>query len=225
MHSFLLKPSTRSTEEGSSSSRYHILRGWDGCHEVQEELPAGMVAARKAAAPLEHHTTGCNRRLVRQAEGIVRAAGGIVADAQEEGGTGDGRPASSHRSWVAGAVLQAERHSPADAALPARHIPADGRSARELRSLAGGTECRSSAAAACSHQPRVVSRAGRAIRRMGWQPDYASRIGCRMSGVHMSGHRGVHLEEAEGRSCYGQTEGSGARQHVMTASLSDSSRG
>lgn len=222
MHSVLLKPSTWSTEEGSPSNRHHILRGRGGCHEAQGEHPAGMAAVRRAAVPPEHHTTGCSRP-VRRMEGIVQAAGDTVADAQEVEDTEDDRPASSRHSWVAGAVLPEELRSPADAALPARHIPVDGRQARELRSLAGGTECRSSAVAACSHRPRVASRAARAIRRTGWGPDYASRTGRRMTGVRMSGHRGGHLEEVEGRSCCGRMKGSDVRLHVMMVSLSGSS--
>lgn len=216
-------------------------------HLIDEEHLAGKVAGHTAADHSAYHMMGCNHRC-RAEEGIagvvraeedtavaVREAGGIVgagAVPEEEGiaatvglvaGMADGHPALYHRNSV-DVVLRERLHSLAGVVLVELHSWADVHRAvrlvREHRSPAGEKGSHKMAAAVYSRHPRAAVSAGRAIRRMDWEADYASMIGYhRMIAVHNFDRQVVLQEEVEGTSYCGLKEGSGESPCAMSRTL------
>ncbi|KAM0516032.1 hypothetical protein ACHAPE_005655 [Trichoderma viride] len=205
-------------------SAYHMM-GYNHRCRAEEDI-AGVVRAEEDTAVA-----------VREAGGIVGAGAvpeeeGIAATVGLVAGMADGHPALYHRNSV-DAVLREGLHSLAGVVLAGvvlveLHSWADVHRAvhravhlvREHRSPAGEKESHKMAAAVYSRHLHAVVSAGRAIRRMDWEADYASMIGChRMTAVHNFGRQVVLQEEVEGTSYCGLKEGSDESPRAMSRTL------
>lgn len=214
----------------------HRCRGWvdtDAELHRAEEDTAAVVRVEEDTAVAVQEAEGIvgAGAVVRGAEDTVDAAvpeeEGIAATVGLVAGMADGHPALYHRS-SADVVLREGLHSLAGVVLVELHNWADVHHVvhhvvhlvREHRSPAGERESRKMAAAVYSRHLHAVASAGRAIRRMDWEADYASMIGYhRMTAVHKSGRQAVLQEEVEGTSYYGLKEGSDESPCAMSRTL------
>lgn len=209
-------------------------RGWVDTaaelHRAEEDI-AGVVRAEEEDTAVA----------VREAEGIVGVGvvaaqkvgdiaaaavpeeGGIAEAVDPAAGMADGHPALCRRNCV-DVVLREGLHSLAGVVLMELHSWVDVHhavhQAREHRSPADEKVSHRLAAAVYSRYLHAVLSAGRAILRMDWEADYASRIGYRhMTAVHKFGHQVVLQEEVEGTSCYCPKEDSDESPCAMSRTL------
>lgn len=206
-------------------SAYHMMgcnhrcRGWVDTaaelHRAEEDI-AGVVRAEEDTAVAVREVGGIVGAAVPEEEGIAANVGPVA-------GMADGHPALYHCNSV-DAALREGLHSLAGVVLVELHSWADVhlavRLVREHRSPAGEKVSHKMAAAVYSHYLHAVLSAGRAIRRMGWEAGYASRIGYhRMTAVHKLGRQVGLQEEVEGTSYCGLKEGSDESPCAMSRTL------